>query len=68
MADIESREGLAMVVKPSPGDYINMVNYGIISNCSVTPEAVNNANTIFGPDVASLKGKATRKTSDTLVI
>ena len=66
--DTESRGELAMVEKPSSGDYINMVSSGIIHNCPVTPEAVNNANTIFGPGVASLKGETTRKTSYPVVI
>ena len=35
-------------------------------NCPITPEAVINANTFFGPKVESLKGKNIRKTSDTV--
>lgn len=46
-----------MVVNNLGDNYINMVFSGIIRNCPVTPEAVNNATTIFGPNVASLKGK-----------
>ena len=56
-----------MVGNPPPRDYINMVRSGIICNCPVTPEEVNNANTMFGPDIASLKGKTTGKTSDPVV-
>ena len=44
-----------------------MVCSGMIQNCHVTPKAVINANIIFGPGVASLKGKATRKTSNPVV-
>ena len=50
-----------MVGISSSGDYINMVHSRLIRNCPITPEAVNIANTIFGPDIATLKGKTTRK-------
>ena len=57
-----------MMGNPSPMDYINMVCYGMLCNCPVTLDAVNNANCIFGADVPSLKGKITRKSSDPVVI
>ena len=56
-----------MVGNPSLGDYINMVWYAMIQSCPVTPKAVINANTFLGPDVAYLKGKNTRKSSDMVV-
>ena len=57
----KAREGLAMMGNPSPMDYINIVYSGMLRNFPVTPEAFNNANTVFVPDVASLKGKTTKK-------
>ena len=57
-----------MVVNPSVSDYINTVHSRIIRNCPVATEAVTTTNTIFGPDVASLKGKTTRKTSDPVIV
>ena len=56
-----------MMVNPSPMDYINMVCSVILRNFPVTPNVVNNANSIFSADVPSLKGKTTRKPSDTVV-
>ena len=63
----ESQEGLAMVGNPSSMDYINMVCSVMIQNFPVTPEAVSNSNKYFGLDVASLKGKTTRQTSNPVV-
>ena len=57
-----------MVGNPSAGDYINMIRPVIIRNCPVTLEAVNNAKKCFGPNVASLKGKTTRNSSDPVVM
>ena len=53
-ATTESREGLTMMGNPPPMDYINMVCYGILRNCPVTPDDTKNAESIFGPDVSSL--------------
>jgi hypothetical protein len=39
-----------------------MVSSNIIKNCPVTSIDVNNANKIFGPDLATLKGKTVRIT------
>ena len=63
----KARAGLAMVVNASTGDYINMVHSGLIRNCPITPQEVTTANTIFGPDIAALKGKTTRKSSEPVV-
>ena len=56
-----------MVLNTSAGDYINMVHYGLICNCPITPQEVTTANTIFGPNIAALKGKTTRKSSKPVV-
>ena len=48
-------------------DYISMLHSGTIRNFPITTEAVSNTNTIFGYGNASLKGKATRKFSVTVV-
>ena len=52
---------------PYPMKYINMLHSGMLHNYPVTPKTINNANTIFGPDVASLKFKITSKPSNPLV-
>ena len=66
-AATEAREGLSMVVNPSASDCMHMVRYGLTSNCPVTPEDVTIANTMFGPNVASLKRKTTRRSSEPVV-
>ena len=62
-ADTKDQSGLAMVINPYAGDYINMVHSGLIRNCPITPESVTISNTIFGPDIKKLKGKTTSKYS-----
>ena len=47
--------------------YINMVHFGLIHHFPITPEAVTIANTIFGPDIETLKGKTNRKFYDPVV-
>jgi hypothetical protein len=49
-----------MVGYPSPADFTNMVRANMIRNCPVTPTYITTSNKIFGPDVASLKGKTVR--------
>jgi hypothetical protein len=52
-----ARRALGMVGYPSPADFTNMVRANMIQNCPVTPTDITTSNKIFGPDVASLKGK-----------
>ena len=56
-----------MVRNPSEGYYINMVYSGLIRNCPITPQAVTIDNAIFGHDIASLKKKTIRKSSEPVV-
>ena len=44
-----------------------MVHAVIIPNCPVNPNEIKNANTIFGPDVTSLKGKIVRRQTKPVV-
>jgi hypothetical protein len=53
----QARRALGMVEYPSEKDFRNMVSSKMITNCPVTPTDINAANKIFGPNVASLKGK-----------
>jgi hypothetical protein len=57
-----------MVGYPSPKDFKNMVCSNMIKNCPITPANIAAANKIFGPDVASLKGKTTRTTPKPVLI
>ena len=55
------------MVNPSAEECINMLHSGLICNFPITPESVNITNTIFGPDIAALKEKTTRKSSKPVV-
>ena len=45
---------------PTVENFKNILHQNIIKNCPVTVEDVNIAERIFGPDVAAIKGRATR--------
>jgi hypothetical protein len=60
----EARRSLSLVGCPSPKDFKNTVRANMIHNCPVTPSRISAAHKIFGPDVASLKGKTTRQTPE----
>ena len=49
-----------MVGRQLLADYKGLIAGGLLSNFPVKTEDIQNANTIFGPDVAALKGKTTR--------
>jgi hypothetical protein len=51
-----------MLGYPSEKDFRNMVSSNMITNCPVTPTDISAANKIFGPNVASIKGKTVRVT------
>jgi hypothetical protein len=49
-----------MVENPSDKEFKGMVRERLINNCPVTVQDVENANRIFGPDLANLRGKTIR--------
>ncbi len=49
-----------MIDNPTKREFAGMVREKLVSNCPVTVHDINNANHIFGPDVANLRGKTTR--------
>ena len=53
---------LAKVGYPSVKDFKNMIQSGLLRNCPVTLADADNAIAIYGPDIASCKGKTTRTT------
>jgi hypothetical protein len=53
----EARRAQAMMGNPSEKDYKGMVSNNLIANCPITSRDVSNARTIFGPDLASIRGK-----------
>jgi hypothetical protein len=60
-----AHRGLGLVgYPPSSKDYTNMVGSNMIRDCPITPADVKASNKIFGPNIASLKGKTTRNTPE----
>jgi hypothetical protein len=49
-----------MIGNPTEQEFAGMVHEKLITNCPVTVQDVHNANQIFGPDLANLRGKTTR--------
>ncbi len=62
---LEAKEGrcaMGMIRNPSKEDFKGMVRGNMIKFFPVTLDAITNACTIFGPGLASLRGKTVRKT------
>jgi hypothetical protein len=49
-----------MIANPTERDFAGMVCEQLLTNCPVTVRDFDNANQIFGLDLANLRGKATR--------
>ena len=49
-----------MIGRPSEADFQRILAHGLIRNCPVTPIDAKRALAIYGPDIATLKGKTTR--------
>ena len=47
----------AMTGSQSACDFTNLVCFNIIENCPIKDDNLNNADTMFGPDLAGLRGK-----------
>ena len=45
---------------PSKNDFKGMVSNNMITNCPITTTAITNAWSIFGKDLASVRGKTMR--------
>jgi hypothetical protein len=55
------REAQAMLGHPTNRDFLGMIRSGMILNCPVTPSAVQNANRIFSPDLAGVRGRTVQR-------
>jgi hypothetical protein len=51
-----------MIGNPSKGDFKGMVSRNLIKNCPIPTTDIANARKIFGPDLASIRGKTVRRT------
>jgi hypothetical protein len=56
----EARRLQGMIGNPTEKELVGMVREKLITNCPVTVQVVHNANQIFGPALANLRGKTTR--------
>ena len=61
-----AREAQRMLGHPTNCNFLGMVCGGMISNCPVTPTAVQNAHQIFGPDLAGIRGRTVRRPPDSV--
>ncbi len=52
-----TQEAQAVLGPPKDQEFLGMLRSGMILNCPVTPTAVQNANQIFGPDLAGVRGR-----------
>lgn len=57
----EAREFMRKLGYPSVRDMVKLIVKGGIINCPVTVDDIVRAEKLFGPDVASLKGKTTKR-------
>jgi hypothetical protein len=56
----EAQRIQGMIANPTEREFAGMVREQLLTNCPVTVRDIDNANQIFGPDVANLRGKMTR--------
>ncbi len=56
----EARRLQGMIRNPTNREFEKMVRAKLIANCPITAHNIKNANQIFGPDLANLRGKTTR--------
>jgi hypothetical protein len=52
-----AHEAQAMLGHPTDRKFLGMIRSGMILSCPVTPSAVQNANRIFGPNLAGVRGQ-----------
>ncbi|KAL7468004.1 hypothetical protein ACHAXS_008235 [Conticribra weissflogii] len=57
----EARRALAMVGGPTENEFTQMVRQNHLPHCNLTPDTIKQANDIFGPDLAGIRGKTTRR-------
>ena len=57
----QARKMMSMMGSPSSATLQRMVRDNLVNNCPVSVTSIKIADDVFGPDVASLQGKMTRK-------
>ena len=56
-----ARDLYRMIGRPSAADFQTILRRGFIRNCPVTPADARRADIIYGPDIATIKGKSKRR-------
>ena len=54
----------AMLGHPTNCKVLGMVHYNMNTSCPMTPSTLTNAHTIFGPDLAGVRGRTVRRPPD----
>ena len=57
----QARKMMAIIARPSEAHMHEIVSMRLLPNCEVSEQDIRNAQTIFGSDLGSLKGKTTRR-------
>ena len=63
-----ARRLMGMVASPSERDYQAMVRLNMLKDCPVTNDDIRNAHAIYGPDLASIRGKTVRRAPERVVV
>jgi hypothetical protein len=58
----EACRAQGMIGNPSEKDYKGMVSRNLITNCPITTTNISNPHVMFGPDLASIRGKTVQRT------
>jgi len=56
-----ARRIMGMIGAPTEREYQSLVRDNLLNDCPVTNSDIVNAHTIFGPDLANLRGKMVRR-------
>jgi hypothetical protein len=52
---------MGMIATPSTRDFNALVRLNMIPDCPITNENINHADTLFGLDLATIRGKTVRR-------
>ncbi len=64
----EVREAQAMLGNPSKKNFQGLVSGNLIPNCPIARSDISNARKMFGPDLASIRGKTVQRTHAPVVV
>jgi hypothetical protein len=56
-----ARRLMGMIATPSTRDFNALVRLNMLPDCPITPENIKHADSLFGPDLATVRGKTVRR-------